>query len=495
LKVAYEIRRQPGIYPLWLSVYSCGPDSFLIHFFQYLSQGKPYAVLETDAYIGQAGFKTRVEAFLYGIKNYQQPENEQLFDLKHFEIRDNPLAEIKGTKSKIIIPWMGEGTRIVPACIRALGVDSEALPMADEECLKTGRLYTSGKECLPMVVTLGSLLAYSKTHQESFYYFMPQAGGPCRFGQYHLLTKVILEKLGQDGRIKVISPTSETGYQLGEGIGGSMMAKAWSAIVFTDLLRDALLDIRPEEKIFGSAQEVFDRYLKKAEEMIPKTPNDWSGLGDLWGIKSLAVQASGEFQRIVRDRTKQKKPKVLLTGEIYVRLDNFSNNHLIRELENLDVKVKLAPFREWANYTTWQRLKRLSLVKTKRRKIYLTLFLQRRIERKLYKIFARALDWPDDHKIEEILKAANPYLRKLRPLGEAALTIGLPLLLWQKKEIAGTVVVGPFECMPTKIAETQLSLFSLQAGLPVLVLSFNGDILEKDLLESFIWDLRRKGRD
>jgi len=491
LKVAYETRRQQGLYPLWLSVYSCGPDSFLIHFFQYLSQGKPYVVLETDAYTGQAGFKTRVEAFLYGIRNYQPPQREQLFELGHFEIRSDLLAEARGRRSTIVIPWMGEGTRVTPACVRSMGIDCAPIPMADEECLKIGRLYTSGKECLPMVVTLGSLLNYSKTHREDLYYFMPRAGGPCRFGQYQLLTKIILEKLGLAEKIKVLSPTSETGYRLGEETIGPITAKFWSSMVLIDLLKDALFDLRSEEEISGSAREVFDRYLEIAEETISKAPNNWSGLSDLWGMRSLAVRAVDDFRKIARDKTKQVKPKVLVTGEIFVRLDEFSNNHVIRELEDLNVKVKLAPFREWINYTTWQRLKRLTLVKTKRRRIYLTWFLQRMIERRLHKIFARSLDWPEDHRIEEILKTAKPYLRKLKPLGEAALTIGLPLLLWEKREIAGTVVVGPFECMPTRIAETQLGLISQQTGLPVLTLFFNGDLLEKDLLESFVWDLRK----
>ena len=490
LKVAYETRRQQGLYPLWLSVYSCGPDSFLIHFFQYLSQGKPYAVLETDAYTGQAGFKTRVEAFLYGIRNYQPPQREQFFDLNHFEIKGDLLAEIKG-KGTIIIPWMGEGTRIAPACVRSMGIDSAPMPMADEECLKLGRLYTSGKECLPMVVTLGSLLNYSKTNKEDLYYFMPRAGGPCRFGQYQLLTKIILEKLGLAEKIKVLSPTSETGYRFGEEIIGSITAKFWSAIVLIDLLKDALFDLRPEEELSGLTQEVFDRTLERAEERILRVPNNWCGLSNLWGMRSLAIQAVGDLQKIVRDKTKQGKPKVLLTGEVFVRLDEFSNNHIIRELEDLNVKVKLAPFREWINYTTWQRLKRLTLAKTKRRRICLTWFLQRMIERRLYKIFAKPLGWPEDHNIEEILRTAKPYLRELKPLGEAALTIGLPLLLWRKREIAGAVVVGPFECMPTRIAESQLTLISQQTDLPVLTLFFNGDLLEKDLLESFVWDLRK----
>ncbi len=490
LQAAWQIRRQSGVYPLWLSVYSCGPDSFLLHFFQYLIQGKPYTILESDAYTGQAGFKTRVEAFLYGIKNFQEKNERSLPDFRHFENRDG-LAQIKESKRKVLFPWMGEGSRIAAALFRSVGVESEALPLGNQESLELGRKFTSGKECLPMIVTLGGLLKHLKSHEENFYFFMPQACGPCRFGQYQLLFKIILEKLGLAKRVKIISPTSDTGYQGEIGASSAVMAKAWAGLVFSDLLKDALFDIRPEEKTLGSTQRVFNHYLKKAEEIIAKTTTGWFGLRNLWSLKSLAEKAAKDFQRIPREREKQGKPTVLVTGEIYVRLDNFSNNELIRELEGLGVKVKLSPFREWMNYTTFLQLKKESLVKTNRVKIHLTYWLQRMIEDQLYQIFARTLGWPKDHHIEEILETARPYLRQLKPLGEAALTIGLPLLLWQKKEIDGTVIAGPFECMPTRIAETQLNLISQKTSLPVLALSFYGDPLEKDLLESFIWDLKK----
>jgi len=133
----------------------------------------------------------------------------------------------------------------------------------------------------------------------------------------------------------------------------------------------------------------------------------------------------------------------------------------------------------------------LTTVKQKRWKICLNWLIQRSIEARLYRIFARGFGWPKDHHIDEILKAAKPYLTKLTPLGESALTIGLPLLLWKKKEIDAVILAGPFECMPTRIAETQLGLISEKTGLPVLSLSFYGDPLDKEFLESFIWDLRK----
>jgi len=487
LNVAFEARRQSGVYPLWLSVYSCGPDSFLIHFFQYLSQGKPYTILESDAYTGQAGFKTRIEVFLYSIKNYQKKPEKNLPDLSRFEIK-TALGQTEGRK--ILVPWMGESSKIVPALLKAgLGIEAEYLPMADGEALELGRQCTSGKECLPMIVSIGSLRKRVETDQGKFSYLMPNATGPCRFGQYQLLTKIILEKLGLAEKVNFASPTSETGYKLSDRFGSAMIAKSWSAFVLVDLLKDALLETRPLEKIVGAAWQVFNRSLEKLEKLISQTSNDWSGYGNLWGMANLAEIAAGEFKKI--PQTKDKKPRVAVTGEIFVRLDEFSNGKIIRELESLGVKVKLAPFREWVNYTTWQRRKGVTTQKQKFWKVYLTWFIQNLIEGKLYDIFATALHWPSDHSVEEILKAAEPYLTKLRPLGESALTIGLPLLLWENKEIDGAVLVGPFECMPTRIAETQLALISEQTGLPVLSLSFYGDPLDKELLESFVWDLKK----
>lgn len=491
LQAAFEIRRQPDVYPLWLSVYSCGPDSFLLHFFQYISQGKPYTILESDAYTGQAGFKTRVEAFLYGVKNYQPKEDEVLTELQHFDEHED-LAKIKASKHKMLVPWMGESSRTMAALFRSIGIECEALSLSNQENLEFGRKYTSGKECLPMIITLGGLLKHLKAHsEESFYYFMPQASGPCRFGNYQLLFKIILEKLGLAEKVKVLSPTSETGYQYELQIGTAAMAKAWAVAVFTDFLKDALYDIRPEEKHPGLTQQIFDLYLRETEEIAEKTANNWFGLKDLWGLRPLAEKAAGHFQKISRDNKKQGKPIVLLTGEIYVRLDSFANNETIRELENLGVKVKLSPFREWINYVTYLRQKGETLVKASPWKVWLTNRFQRKIEKQLYQIFAQALDWPEDHHMEEILGTAEPYLSRLKPLGEAALTIGLPLLLWQKKEIDGAVIIGPFECMPSRIAEAQLNLISQKTGLPVLNLSFYGDPLDRDILESFVWDLRK----
>ena len=65
LRAAHQVRRLPGVYALYCSNYSCGPDSFNLHFFAHIMDGKPFAIIETDGHAGDAGTKTRVEAFLH----------------------------------------------------------------------------------------------------------------------------------------------------------------------------------------------------------------------------------------------------------------------------------------------------------------------------------------------------------------------------------------------------------------------------------------------
>ncbi len=482
LQAAQDIRKTRGVYPLWLSVYSCGPDSFLIHFFQYICHGKPYAILESDAYTGQAGFNTRIEAFIYGIRNYVYPEKEDYTDFEDL-CSTVTVSAAMNNGGKILIPNMGETSSTAAAVLNSIGANALALPPDTKEHLELGRRYTSGKECLPMIITLGGLLKFLENNEGSYYYMMPRADGPCRFGKYHLLFRIALEKAGFGQRVEIISPSSVSGYN--QQINGPSMAKAWAATVFTDILRDALLDIRPEEKNEGSTQKIFDLYLSEIEKTANKNSCSWKGVRTLWGIEELSRKAAKSFKEILRDDSKMNKPTVLVTGEIFLRLNSFSNNNVIGELESLGVKIKLAPFREWINYVNWLRRQGLTLPKSNPFKIRAGTAVQEMIERKIYGIFADALDWPEDHPVVEILEEARDYLKDLKPLGEAALTIGLPLLLWKKKEIDAAVVVGPFECMPTRIGETQLNRIARQYRFPVLSLSYYGEAPDRDILEGF----------
>jgi hypothetical protein len=77
-------------------------------------------------------------------------------------------------------------------------------------------------------------------------------------------------------------------------------------------------------------------------------------------------------------------------------------------------------------------------------------------------------------------------------VGEEILTVGTPLTAYKQKEIQGVVSVGPLECMPSKIAESQFYHIAENEGLPSLCLSFNGDPIPDSVLDDFCFTVQKK---
>ncbi|MCX7816340.1 MAG: acyl-CoA dehydratase activase [Syntrophales bacterium] len=69
LKVAKFIKNHPRLFGIHITNFSCGPDSFLEHFYRYVMGDKPYLILEMDEHTAVAGMMTRIEAFRNVIEN------------------------------------------------------------------------------------------------------------------------------------------------------------------------------------------------------------------------------------------------------------------------------------------------------------------------------------------------------------------------------------------------------------------------------------------
>ena len=70
----------------------------------------------------------------------------------------HPLTDPRVT---FLVPSMGRlGTELVSAVFEASGFHVAPHPPADENVLKLGRAHTSCKECLPLILTTGTLLNY-----------------------------------------------------------------------------------------------------------------------------------------------------------------------------------------------------------------------------------------------------------------------------------------------------------------------------------------------
>jgi predicted CoA-substrate-specific enzyme activase len=498
LRAAHQVRRAPGVYALYCSNYSCGPDSFNLHFAAYVMEGKPFAVIETDGHSGDAGTRTRVEAFLHCVEEDQRgPRRETVLNnftsvqFSGLELRD--LHQRNGASERLLVPYIGPASEAVATVFKGLGLAAESLPAPDAESLKLGRRYTSGKECLPMPLTLGSLLqrlARAKDG-ERFAYLMPSTNGPCRFGVYNLLNNIVLGRLGWRDRVRIWSP-KDSGYFDNMPAGTEMLI--FAGIAASDLLLQAKLDVRPVERVAGQAEVIYQRYRHELHTQLESAargnltlgPALWQVAGGhLFGVRELLARAGTEFAAM---RGPGELPLVELAGEIYVRAVEFSNDFLIEKLEARGLRVHLAPKTEWLNYCGYNQRREPS---RNRFADGFSDLVRRRIESLAFVAIAPHLGWTPPPSTAETLAAASPYVSDALN-GEAVLTVGAPLHEWRHRQIDAAVNVGPLECMPTKIAEAQLHHIAEREGLLSLTLPFNGDPVSAAALDNFVFEVQAR---
>ncbi len=504
MRAAHQIRRADGIYAVYCTNYSCGPDSFNLHFFAYAMENKPFAVIETDGHSGDVGTKTRIEAFLYCIDGHERTGRQERAALGQNDfktIENDKLTPETMTRSRdrLLIPRMGPSSEILGSALRAEGIRAEVLPAPTRETLCVGRRHTSGRECVPMTITAGSLLERLEAERRSaerFMFLMPSARGPCRFGVYNLLHKMILERTGWKERVRVVSPLDSAYFA---GISNHFQIRTFAGLVACDLLFDALLDVRPVETEPGLAQAIYDRYHRVIRELVgrPSSGRLSAALGEvsrgLFGLSGIVESAAAEF-KAAKDFSR-RIPTVVVVGEIYVRLESFANDFLVEKLEERGVRVQVTPITEWLEYTTYligQRIRERRGRKTDSKILSQAIRgLQERISTRLHGTMARALGWARRTALDATLHAAKPYLSP-EVTGEAVLTLGRSLHDHEQGSVQGVVSVGPHECLPNKIAEAQFVAAARDRNLLTLTLPVNGDPLDVELIDRFVFEIRQR---
>ena len=87
-------------------------------------------------------------------------------------------------------------------------------------------------------------------------FLMPEANGPCRFGQYRHLIRRTLDDLGYTD-VPVITITSNDGYSSIGQYSQDLIRTAWRAVVAHDALMKMLLRTRPYELEPGAADQAY----------------------------------------------------------------------------------------------------------------------------------------------------------------------------------------------------------------------------------------------
>lgn len=388
-------------------------------------------------------------------------------------------------KKKLWIYPMAYGAaHAMAAAWRAVGVDAEVVPPSDEETLALGARHTSGDECLPQRITLGDLLRIARRPDyapERTALFFASTTGPCRFGQYVPMFRKAFREEGL-GELEVVAPGSDDGYQsLGRELPG-LARLAWWAIVGSDLLQKALHRVRPYEREPGAADRAYAAGLagfSRALEGSAATARHRRGL-----VEALA-RARDDFAAIpVRA---EQRPLIGVVGEIFCRLHDFSNQDLVRRLEQVGGEAWVSDIAEWVWYCNEFQERGLALRGRGLSFAMLGMKLRDRVqqadEHALGSPFEELLGHREEPSTARLLEHARPYLPPEGAFGEMVLSMGKAVHL-AASGAHGVIDVSPFTCMNGIVAQALYPRLSADlGGLPIKTFWFDGKpaSLDRDL--------------
>ena len=335
------------------------------------------------------------------------------------------------------------GTEAVAAAFRSVGLQATVLPPPNSRTLELGSRYLTGDECLPAKITLGDYLRIAEApgfDAARTAFMMPTTEGPCRFGQYSPSIRKAFRDLGYP-TVAILSPTTGDGY---DGIGDADCAYATS-------LRELCAALETPER--------------SPRIQLARIVATLAGIRD----RFRALPACYEPGRLL----------IGIQGEIFCRLEEFSNDRLIRRLEACGAEAWQSDVSEWVWYCNVDQetvLRHagggysLAMLAAKVRDR-----VQRADEAALRAPFAedfRGYEEPED--VREVLRAGERYLPHLGTGGEMVLSAG-KVDGFFRRGVDGIIDVSPFSCMNGIVSEALYPRQSIEhTGLPIRNLYFDG---------------------
>jgi predicted CoA-substrate-specific enzyme activase len=433
------VHKNDNLYAVYMGNFRCGPDSFLTHFVKKELKGKPYLHLEVDEHSADAGLITRCEAFLDSLEGYQKVKGVKI------EIEKPKVIHTKSLNGRTLyLPYAGDTVHIIAAAARSCGIDAEVLPMQDATDLEIARKHTNGQECFPAICTTGNFLKKLMEpglDPQKVSFFMPDHNGPCRFGDYNKLHRIIFDKLGYDD-VHLMTPSNNDAYADLAGDKSKKFRKnAWSGIVGLDILRRLLQERRPYELVKGETDKV---YLKYREALVNSIAGGAKNVGAV-------LESAGKAFQAVEANFEKRKPVISIVGEIFMRDNPFCSGHLIERLEALGAETIISPFGEWLHYSSYRywrdsvwKADLKGLFKSKVQQVY-----QHFVAKQLNSKVSDYLNMRKDLEIDEILKLCSPYIHKDYD-GDPPIALGSAAGLVEMG-ISGVAHILPFTCMPGTI--------------------------------------------
>jgi len=235
----------------------------------------------------------------------------------------------------ILVPWFSPlYSPLLPAVFRSFGCRFEVLPPQERDAVETGLRFVNNDMCYPAIIVIGNIVNAFRSRgydPSRTAVLLTQTFGQCRASNYLPLLRKALDAAGCDD-VPILS-LSTLDWQTTSGFGidrRKLMQKLALTLMFSDALARMYLATAARERSPGAATDLHASYLKRMEEAL--------GRGRFTPLLALLRDAVADFNALA-PADDRPLPVVGVLGEIFVKHNAFSNNHLVSWLVERGVEV------------------------------------------------------------------------------------------------------------------------------------------------------------
>ena len=252
----------------------------------------------------------------------------------------------------ILVPTMlPTHFKMICQIFRSFGYKADLLENYGQNVVDSGLKYVHNDTCYPALLVIGQFIdaiESGKYDPHKVALLLTQTGGGCRASNYISLLRKALEKAGY-GYIPVIS-LNFSGLESNPGfkITLPLLRQLVYAVFYGDLLMLLKNQCRPYEINEGETEALCEKWTKKLVEEMAEGQMNYKT------VKRRYAEIVSDFHNM--PRTNEKKIKVGIVGEIFVKFSPLGNNHLEDFLVSEGAEVSMPGLVDFCIYCVYNNI-------------------------------------------------------------------------------------------------------------------------------------------
>ncbi|MCP4603173.1 MAG: hypothetical protein GY847_22105 [Proteobacteria bacterium] len=460
LKAAEYVISNDNLFPLFLTNFRCGPDSFILEYFKETMNraGKPYLTIQLDAHGSDVGYITRLEAGIEAFKNWRK---------KRIISKPPPLMipdrKLEKDMTILIPPVDNIATGFLKDTFNSYGYDSYVLE-ENEAAMDLGLRQVSGGECLPIISVIGAII-----HTVDKYNLDPAkiaVYGPvvcvaCNISQYLVLGELVFTKFGWLD----LFPFTYNPLMAMPDTPFGMTVTFWRSQIVASLLRKLCAKIKPYEVNKGETDAVNEKAVELVKKAILKKRN----------LIRPFKKAFAMFRKIETKYT--PKPRIAIVGDLYAKYNSVINQNIADMIENMGGELVYTSTSEYIFIGL--DLDRHILARHKNKRFQRFLFksrynLLKKSEERFERVARPILKDQEEPSPDELSRALSKYGIDGELTGETMLSLARTIIFIERGLVDAIVHVNPIFCCPGIVTTSVFEKIQEDYNIPIINIFYDG---------------------